>query len=142
MKRLASLLGLFGLAATLNSVAQGGSGTWTWTGLTAPLAQTTLFTPTANTDYSATMSISISGSGQGGSDTICGVLGWTDPQNGPQSTSWCAVDHGSGGMAGGTTEIKTQANTPVYISTNENGTQWQFAHTYNVTCGQTPMKDN
>jgi len=132
-KKLASLLGLLALAATatLYSAHAQSNNTWSWTGLTGSLSQTAVFTPASTSAYIITASASISGAQSGGNDGICTVMSWTDPQTGNQSTSWCAFDYSDGGTAGSTTGIHVQANIPVYVSTNKNGT-WVYAHPYNL----------
>jgi hypothetical protein len=132
MKRVVSLLALIIVAVTLYSLGQGGP--WTWAGLTSPLPQTALFTSTGNSEYDVAISTSISGAGHSNDDEICAVLSWTDPSSGPRSMSVCAVDTGgTGGTGQSSTQIKTANNTAVSISTNTNGSTWQYSHSYNLT---------
>lgn len=100
MRKLNSLcLGLFLMAATATfSQTIGGdtslnSKTWTWTGLSNDLPQTTLFTPTSTSDVLLTFYASATLNN--GDDCIDLSIFWTD-ENGSQQQSFALSTPGNG----------------------------------------------
>jgi hypothetical protein len=145
---LRSVFGLIvvALAFTLNLPAQtiGGdtslsSKTWTWTGLSASLAQTTLFTPTTTSDFLVTVYGSESTLNEGFN---CGntTLTWTD-ENGSQSTLYYLFPPTSGTAQGDTTVIHVAPNTPVTFSASvgTDACPYSFVGTYELIVSKTKL---
>ena len=130
-KLCALMLGLLlAVAATFNLSAQtiGGdtaltSKTWTWTGLTADLPSTVLFTPATDSDFTLSLTPSAVSSGN---VCITPLFQWTD-WNGTQhgsplfGTGIQTISQPGAQGGGGTISIHAVANTPVSFSVSFSG---------------------
>jgi hypothetical protein len=143
-KLLALMLGLLLAVAATQASAQtiGGdtslsSKTWTWTGLTADLPETVLFTPTQTSDFLLSGYVTVSG----GECAVVTIF-WTD-EYGRQVYQF-QFQGGSEVAASGqgsTMTIHAIANTSVSVSTNtEAGGCGSSGGTYDLVIGK--MKIN
>jgi len=114
------------------------SKTWTWTNQQQGVPQTTLFSPSVDSDFIITMYLSstpIPPPGAQGGSNVCPRLYWTDDY-GPQSSDYAAalicnaVDNGPPFIGNYEFPIHVKANTPVSLAITYSENAGAFTYTF------------